>query len=139
MTVGIWQMGFLENMAVKGASPSTDVMDCVHKFITTGSQTALYPLQALYMFNAAPVQGSRVQDFSVGLNQGFATTLAAHLICLHAVSSLADFGSVEMWQADDVRELEQRLRLCVTMHGTYEPAPNIETQVFKAISSKKQV
>ena len=140
MNVGLWQLGFAENMAVKGASPSTDVMDCVHKFIMTGNQTALYPLQALYMFEAAtPVQGSKVQDFSVGLNQGFATTLAAHLICFHAVSSLADFGSVEMWQAEDMHELAQRIRLCVTMHGTDEPAPNIETQVFKAISSKKQV
>ena len=138
MIVGIWQMGFLENIAVKGASPSTDVMDCVHKFITTGSQTALYPLQVLYMFNAAPVQWSKVQDFSVGLNQGFATTLAAHLICLHALS-LDRFDETEMWQADDMRELAERLRLCLTMRGTYEPSPNIETQVFKAISSKKQV
>ena len=139
MTVGLWQLGFAEEMAVKGASPSTDVMDCVHKFVMTGNQTALYPLQVLHMFNTAPVQGARVQEFSVGLNQGFATTLAAHLICVHAVSSLADFGSVEMWQAEDMRELADRIRRCVAMQGTYEPAPNIETQVFKAISSKKQV
>ena len=137
MIVGIWQMGFSENAAVKGASPSTDVVDCVNKFISTGNQTALYPLQVLYMINATVVQGSRVQDFSIGLNQGFAVTLAAHLICLQALS-LDNYDSPEMWQDENMKELAERLRQCVAMHGTYEPAPDIEAQVFKAISSKKQ-
>ena len=137
MIVGIWQMGFSENAAVKGASPSTDVVDCINKFISTGNQTALYPLQVLYMINATVIQGSRVQDFSIGLNQGFAVTLAAHLICHHALS-LDDYDVPDMWQEEHMKELAERLRQCLTMHGTYEPAPDVEAQVFKAISSKKQ-
>ena len=76
MIVGIWQMGFSENAAVKGASPSTDVVDCINKFISTGNQNALSPLQALSMINEKMVHGSRVQDLKVG----FAVTLADHVV-----------------------------------------------------------
>ena len=41
--VGIWQMGFSENAAARGASPSTDVADCVNKFISAGNQATRLP------------------------------------------------------------------------------------------------
>ncbi len=50
MIVGIWQMGFAENAAGKGLSPSTDVVDCISESFSTGNQTALHPLQALHMW-----------------------------------------------------------------------------------------
>lgn len=69
--------------------------------------------------------------------QGFATTLAAHLIC-HSAIALPGYNTVDFWTADENKTLAARVRACVVMHGTYRPAKTLEEQVFMAISSKKQ-
>ena len=85
------------------------------------------------MISATAVQGSRFQDFSLGLSQGFAVTLVAHL-----VSPSPQFG--QLLPGDVARRTREGVGRASpsAMHGAYEPAPDIEAQVFKAISSKKQ-
>ena len=36
--VGLWQLGYREEFSIKGASPSTDVLDCLQKFILLGNE-----------------------------------------------------------------------------------------------------
>ena len=139
--VGLWQLGYREEFSIKGASPSTDVLDCLQKFILKGNETQLYPLHVLYMMNAPARSGSNVENFSVGLSQGFAVTMAAHFFCHHVVTSAyaeEQWASPDFWGSRDQVLMAQRLRQCVQMCATYRPAADLEQQVFAAISAKKQ-
>ena len=140
VTVALSQLGFLPDAGMKGPSPSSDVLDCISKFVMSGNETSKYPLEVLYMMNVPLVTGSPVESFSIGLNVGFAVTTACHIIGQFIVTKYHrdEYGQVEFWRSDDRQELAQKLRTCLRMSATYAPANDIVSQVFSCISAKKQ-
>ena len=141
--VGLWQLGFYSASAIKGPSPTSDVVDCLEKIMTskTGNETKLYPLQVLYGLCGPPASpGAPVVPFSVGLNVGFTVTLACHIFAryvLHAYQE-CEWNNAEFWLREDQIAVAIQLRKCLRMEGRYAPQISVDKQVFSSISAKKQ-
>ena len=113
VTVALHQLGFEEDMAIKGASPSTDILDCLEKIILKGNETSLYPLQVLYNINRNAVLGAPVEPFSVGLHVGFAVTLASHIFASFIIKTYGEpaWNTEEFWRSD-FQVVASRLSFC---------------------------
>ena len=141
-TLPLWKLGFQEHCSVKGASPTTDIIDCVEKFITKGNETFLYPLIVHFQMNPPQniTPGAQIQDFSVGLVMGFAVTLACHAFAHCLWWEFRDqCYSENFWASSDShRVLASRLHICLRLQAKYVPKESLDDLVHSGISAKKQ-
>ena len=142
-TLPLWSLGFHEHCSVKGASPSSDVVDCFEKFTMSGNETYLYPLVAHFQMNpATPITpGAAVEDFSVGLVMGFAVTLGCHLFGHLVWREYQDqcFSEAFWTQSDQHQTLATRLQICLRVQAKYIPKKDLSELVFTGISSKNRL
>ena len=141
-TLPLWCLGFQESCSVKGASPTTDVFDCVEKFIMSGNETFLYSLVVYFQMNPPkPITpGVPIQDFSVGLVMGFAVTLGCHAFAHLVWQQFTDMClSEEFWTSSASHKiLASRLLICLRVQAKYLPKSDLSDLVFSGISAKKQ-
>ena len=138
--VPLYQVGYEENMGMKGPSSASDIFDCVHKFLCgPGNETHLYPVQILYNMNGPLRVGEPVENLSVGMNVGFAVSTACHIICHTFLSSTLqeDWVQDSWWSQEERAGAPEMMRAILRLSASWSPAANLEDQVFKAISSKK--
>jgi len=126
----IWQIAFVEELSMKGASPAHAIKNCMQVFMTKGCRTDKIPIEVLFKLSSQARIGSPIKDFQVGISNGFAVTCACHLLCLAAIE--------QDWVRQDLlsSSLAEKLLRCIRLQGLYEPQPDLKAQVQATLSNK---
>lgn len=135
----LWQCGFAEAKSMKGASSLCAILDVVRTNLAgAGNQTSAYPIEILFdLGQAVPPAGSRINDFSIGISNGFAVVTGCYLCCLSAVR-LGWMKPDSILSGAIKIDLGKRLLRCLRLYGTYAPQGSLKAQIQKTLSSKIQ-
>jgi len=126
----IWQIAYVEQLSMKGASPAHAVKSCMQVFMSKGCRTEKIPIEVLYKLSSQASIGNPVPDFQVGISNGFAVTSACHLLCLTAIEK--DWVGQGLLSSSSA----EKLLRCIRLQGMYEPQADLTVQVYTTLSSK---
>ena len=136
LTLRLWQLPFEEGLSMKGASSADAIRRTMDIFLVKGNSSETYPVEVLFKMSGQKV-GEVVNPFSVGVSNGFAAVLACHCICMSAIE-LKWFDPDNGIEDSTKRLLGHRLLRCLRLYATYNPAPDLASQVRATLSSKIQ-
>jgi hypothetical protein len=131
----IWNLGFASNAALRGPSPTCDVLKNVERHLSSllGNQTEKYPVEVFFDLLGQSV-GEELRPFRTGISIGFGTTLACHLIG-HAMLQL---GSWCPWSQQVVIKTMGRVFLKVfRLTATADSAPDVLTKIVRSAGGKQ--
>ena len=133
LTISLWNIGFTADYAIKGPSPTCDVMKVFTRAITEGNKTHKYPVEVLFDFPTEVPPGRQVAPHSIGIHQGMATVLGQYVW----ISMFLELGFNNSLTQDEFREMCPYLLAALRLSCTYEPEADIQQQVYSAIATKK--
>ena len=126
----IWQIAYVEELSMKGASPAHAIKTCMQVFMSKGCRTEKIPIEVLYKLSSQASIGNPVPDFQVGISNGFAVTSACHLLCLAAIEK--DWVGQGLLSSSSA----ELLLRCIRLQGMYEPQADMKEQAYTTLSSK---
>ena len=132
-TIALWNFGFLPGCAIKGPSPTCDVVKVLTRSITEGNKTHKYPIEVLFSFPSVVPAGHQVEPHSIGIHQGFATVLGQYVW----IALFLEMGFTHSLSQDEFKEMCPKLMAALRMSCTYEPEADFQEQVYSAIATKK--
>jgi hypothetical protein len=108
----------LPGCAIKGPTPTCDVVKVLTRSITEGNETHKYPVKVLFSFPVEP--------HSIGIHQGFATVLGQYVW----IALFLEMGFTHSLRCP-------KLMAALRMSCTYEPDADFQEQVYSASATKK--
>ena len=130
----IWNLGFCADAALRGPSPTCDVLKNVERHLASelGNQTEKYPVEVFFDLLGQSA-GDDLLPFKTGISIGFGTILACHLIG-HALVQLS------LWcpwsQQLVIKTLGRTLLKAFRITAVADPAPDVLTKIMRSAGGK---
>jgi hypothetical protein len=124
-----WQVGYTDGHSVKGMSKLVHILDIIDGFFSKPYASKSDPLQVI--FGPGSKVADAVPDWSMVISVGMGKASACRMI-LEAVSEMN-------LSVHELLLLAANLKALLCMRCTYDPVPNEEEQMKKAMSITNQV